>query len=154
MPSMWLLLFLPALAQDWGAHPKLDPNDGRAKRWRYTLSPRGEDGQALWEGLSLQYRDLLRAGYRVELGEGGAALLPRGEAPPGEVLPGGEPTLLHFRSPARGQSPTEPLPDVTHCSPGPGPGGGNLHRGHDHPKPAFPTGAEPGPAPPNGSLGL
>jgi len=62
----------PVLAQDWGLTQSQTLTAGGAKGWRYTLSPRGEEARALWEGLSLQYRDLLRAGYRVDLGGGGS----------------------------------------------------------------------------------
>ncbi|WP_022798868.1 hypothetical protein [Thermus islandicus] len=72
---MWLLLLLlkvaslaPALGQDWGLTQSQTLTAGGAKAWRYTLSPRGEEARALWEALSLQYRDHLRAGYRVDLG--------------------------------------------------------------------------------------
>ncbi len=69
MLPMWLLLFLlPALAQDWGLTQSQTLTAGSAKGWHYTLSPRGGEARALWEALSLQYRDLLRAGYRVDLG--------------------------------------------------------------------------------------
>lgn len=70
MKRIWLaLLFLPlALAQDWGLTRSQTLTAGGAKAWRYTLSPRGEEARGLWEALSLQYRDHLRAGYRVDLG--------------------------------------------------------------------------------------
>jgi hypothetical protein len=68
----WMVLALawwgPVLAQDWGLTQSQTLTAGGAKGWRYTLSPRGEEARALWESLSLQYRDLLRAGYRVDLG--------------------------------------------------------------------------------------
>ncbi len=67
---MWFLFFLlfPALAQDWGLTQSQTLTAGGAKAWRYSLSPRGEEARALWEALSLQYRNLLKAGYRVDLG--------------------------------------------------------------------------------------
>lgn len=67
---MWFLLFLllPALAQDWGLTQSQTLTAGGAKGWRYTLSPRNGEARALWEALSLQYRNLLKAGYRVDLG--------------------------------------------------------------------------------------
>lgn len=70
--NRWMVLALalwgPALAQDWGLNQSQILTAGGAQEWRYTLSPRGEEARALWEALSLQYRDHLRAGYRVDLG--------------------------------------------------------------------------------------
>jgi len=71
MGKLWplLLFLLPlALAQDWALTRSQTLTAQGAKAWRYTLSPRGEEARALWEALSLQYRDHLRAGYRVDLG--------------------------------------------------------------------------------------
>ncbi len=68
----WMLLALAlwglALAQDWGLTQSQTLTAQGARAWRYTLSPRGGEARALWEALSLQYRDHLRAGYRVDLG--------------------------------------------------------------------------------------
>jgi hypothetical protein len=55
----------PVLAQDWGLTQSQTLTAGGAKGWCYTLSPRGEEARALWEGLSLQYRDLLEAYVRA-----------------------------------------------------------------------------------------
>uniref|UniRef100_A0A7V4ANW9 Uncharacterized protein n=1 Tax=Thermus tengchongensis TaxID=1214928 RepID=A0A7V4ANW9_9DEIN len=71
--SRWLailvLLALPgALAQDWRLTRSQTLTQVGAREWRYTLSPSGKEAQELWQKLSEQYRDHLRAGYRVDLG--------------------------------------------------------------------------------------
>ncbi|MDM7324395.1 MAG: hypothetical protein P3W93_005265 [Thermus sp.] len=69
----WLVilgfLILPwALAEDWRLTRSQTLSQAGAREWRYTLSPAGKEAQELWRRLSEQYRDHLRAGYRVELG--------------------------------------------------------------------------------------
>ncbi|GAB5602433.1 hypothetical protein FJNA_09580 [Thermus sp. FJN-A] len=57
-----------ALAQDWALTRSQTLTAQGAKAWRYTLSPRTGEARELWQRLSEQYRDHLRAGYRVDLG--------------------------------------------------------------------------------------
>lgn len=57
-----------ALAEDWRLTRSQTLSQAGAREWRYTLSPAGKEAQELWRRLSEQYRDHLRAGYRVELG--------------------------------------------------------------------------------------
>ncbi|WP_234554430.1 hypothetical protein [Thermus caliditerrae] len=58
----------PALALDWRLTRSQTLTQAGAREWRYTLTPAGKEAQALWQRLSEQYREHLRAGYRVDLG--------------------------------------------------------------------------------------
>ncbi|BAW01127.1 hypothetical protein TTMY_0718 [Thermus thermophilus] len=68
----WWILALSllglALAQDWRLYESRSHTEAGPGPWRYTLSPRTKEAQELWRRLSEQYRDHLRAGYRVDLG--------------------------------------------------------------------------------------
>ena len=70
--TRWLVLALAlcglVLAQDWRLSQSQSFTAQGASAWRYTLSPRTKEAQELWRRLSEQYRDHLRAGYRVDLG--------------------------------------------------------------------------------------
>ncbi|WP_243027397.1 hypothetical protein [Thermus albus] len=66
--ALGFLAFPWALAEDWRLTRSQTLTQGKAQEWRYTLSPSGKESQELWRRLSEQYRDHLRAGYRVELG--------------------------------------------------------------------------------------
>lgn len=73
MTRLWPYLLSPllaglALAQDWRLTRSQTLTQAGAQAWRYTLAPGGREAQELWQKLSDQYRDLLRAGYRVDLG--------------------------------------------------------------------------------------
>ncbi|GLV48240.1 hypothetical protein TJA_13960 [Thermus sp. LT1-2-5] len=72
MGKVWLvllsLLLFPAQAQEWRLTRSQSLTQEGAKAWRYTLSPADRAGRELWQKLALQYRDHLRAGYRVDLG--------------------------------------------------------------------------------------
>lgn len=65
-----LLLWAPAigLAQDWKLTRTQALSPGGPQAWRYALAPAGRESRELWERLAGQYRDLLRGGYRVDLG--------------------------------------------------------------------------------------
>lgn len=68
-----ILLLIPwlfglGLAQSWRLTQSQSTTLHEGSAWRYTLSPVGEEAKALWEGLSLAYQDLLRAGHQVDLG--------------------------------------------------------------------------------------
>ena len=68
----WLSLVIAlcglALAQDWRLSKSQSVTTQGASAWRYTLSPKTQEARELWQKLSEQYRDHLRAGYRVDLG--------------------------------------------------------------------------------------
>ncbi|TBH21906.1 hypothetical protein ETP66_01310 [Thermus thermamylovorans] len=73
MRRLWPFLLGPllaglALAQDWRLTRSQTLTQAGAREWRYTLAPAGREAQELWQKLSEQYRDHLRAGYRVDLG--------------------------------------------------------------------------------------
>ncbi len=68
LPIVALLTLPGAFAEDWRLTQSQTLSQAGAREWRYTLSPTGKEAQELWRRLSEQYRDHLRAGYRVDLG--------------------------------------------------------------------------------------
>ena len=71
MVRWWVLslsLLGLVLAQDWRLYESRSYTEAGPGPWRYTLSPRTKEARELWQKLSDQYRDHLRAGYRVDLG--------------------------------------------------------------------------------------
>lgn len=146
--TRWLVLALSllglALAQDWRLYESRSHTEAGPGPWRYTLSPKTKEAQELWRRLSEQYRDHLRAGYRVDLG-GVAGVLPgRGALACAPLPQGGQPRLLHLRGPPRGEGAAGPLPPGARRPPRGGPWAGPGHGGKPHPKPPLPGGGGPG----------
>ncbi len=81
---LFLLLVSVAFAEgDWRLWKSLSETLEEKGTWRYTLSPKTEEARALWQVLVVQYREHLKAGYRIDLGrwrlyfKGGSLLLDR-----------------------------------------------------------------------------